>query len=316
MAFSASADIKLTAADIIQEAMELIGVLEEGESPSAAQNTTALRSLNNIIKLWSADTQIYAQAEYRLNLVADTQSYSLDATNVGYIPNRVIRVNRIEAEYYDSANLTVPYDTLAVSTFTVGETVTFSGGSTAIVITDNATDSMTVRLAEGDATPANDETITGGTSGATAAVNGTATALTQSGARGETPLRELTQEQWYALGDKSVTGQPTQFYQQRQPVGVSHIFKIWPTPDDTTYDLLLWLQYPYQDADATTDDVWFTQEWYMALSFELAYVLSNKYGLHPQERMMFAQTAARYYDLAATYDTEGSMYLQPDSKHA
>jgi hypothetical protein len=63
MAFTTTADLKLTATDIITEALELIGVLAEGESPSAAQTTSSLRTLNNLIKLWSADTQIFAQGE-------------------------------------------------------------------------------------------------------------------------------------------------------------------------------------------------------------------------------------------------------------
>lgn len=311
MAFTTTSDLKLTAGDIVDEALELLGVLAEGDTASADQLTSSLRTLNNLIKLWQADTQIFAQAEYRLNLVADTAEYSLSSANVGHIPHSIVGATLINAAYYDSANLTVPYDTLAVSTYTVGETVTFSGGSTAIVITDNGVDSQTVRLAEGDATPANDETMLGGTSGTTSAVNGTPTALTQSGASDEIPLTPLTRQEWYALTDKRTTGRVTQYYYKRNPVEVAGTLYLWPMPDDTTYDMKLWIQYPYRDIDASTDDVWFTQEWYMALSFKLAHLLSFKYGLGIQERQQLKEDAEEYYWLASTSDKDGSLFLQP-----
>jgi hypothetical protein len=232
MAFTTSADHKLTATDIITEALELLGVLAEGEAPSTNQSTSALRSLNNIIKLWSADAIIFAQDEYTLDLVASTGQYALGVGNVGYIPNKILNASLI-----------------------------------------NSSDST------------------------------------------EIPLSPLTQEEWYALTDKTTEGQPTQYYQKRQPVGVSTDLYLWPVPSDTTYDLKLWLQYPFRDVDAGTDDVWFTQEWYIALAFELAYVLSNKYGVNLRERVLLKETADNYFGIASSYDTDGSMYLQPDSKH-
>jgi hypothetical protein len=315
MAFTTTSDLKLTATDIITEALELIGVLAEGEAPSAAQTTSSLRTLNNLIKLWSADTQIFAQGEYRLQLAADTQEYSLSVSNVGYIPNKILNATLINAAFYDSPNYTLIYDNLAVSTYTVGETVTFSGGSTGVVATDDGATTMTIRITEGDAVPANDETMTGGTSGTTSDVNGTPAALAQTGASEEIPLSPLTQEEWYSLTEKKSGGRPTQYYYKRNPVEVAGSLKVWPVPEDTTYDMMLWIQYPYRDMDAGTDDVWFTQEWYMALSFELAFLLAHKYGIDPRERRFIKDSADEYYAVAASYDVDGSVFLQPASRN-
>jgi len=230
MAFTTSDDHKLTATDIITEALEICAVLEEGEEPSTNATTTALRSLNNLIKLWSTDNQIFAQDEYTLDLVASTASYQLDSGNVGYIPNKI-------------RNATLVHST-------------------------------------------NDTEI---------------------------PLKPLTQEEWYALTDKTTEGIPTQYFQKRNPVGVATDLYLWPVPSDTTYDLKLWLQYPIRDVDAGTDDLWFTQEWYLALSFELAYILSFKYGVQGAERDRIKIAADDYYDTASSYDTDGSVYFQPES---
>jgi len=233
MAFTTSADHGQTAANIITEALEILGALEEGESPSSDQTTSCLRTLNNLIKLWSADTQIFAQDEYQLDLVASTSVYTLDAGNVGYIPNKILNASLLDT--------------------TTNE---------------------------------------------------------------EVPIRQMTQQEYYALTDKPTEARPTQYYQKRNPVGVAMDLYLWPTPPDTTYDLKLWLQYPFRDVDADTDDVWFTQEWFLPLSWQLAYLLSPKYGIPYQDRAMMEASADRFREEASSYDTDGSAYFQPASKHA
>lgn len=232
MAFSTSADHLQTAGNMIDEALELIGVLEEGESASTDQQTSGLRSLNNIVKLWSADSIIYSQNEYQLDLVASTNTYTLGVSNVGYIPQKVLNATLIDTSTND-----------------------------------------------------------------------------------EIPLNPLTQEEWYALTDKTTEARPTQYYQKRNPVGVDMDLYLWPTPSDTTYDMKLWLQYPLRDTDTISQDVYFTQEWYLALSFQLAYVLSFKYGIPVMERTALKAAAKEFREEAESYDTDGSMFIQPRSEH-
>ena len=232
MAFTTTDAHKLTATDIITEAMEIIGVLEEGEAPSAAQITSALRSLNNIIKLWSVDTQVFAQNEYELTLVEATATYTLDSGNVGYIPNKII-------------NATLVHNTNSQ----------------------------------------------------------------------EIPLNRISQEEFYALTDKTTQGRPTQYYPKRNPVGVATDLTFWPVPSDTTYNVKLWLQYPLRDVTTGSDDVYFTQEWYLALSFALAFILAHKYGVGIQERDRLQISSEHFKDQASSWDTDGDMYLQPQGNH-
>jgi hypothetical protein len=72
----------------------------------------------------------------------------------------------------------IPYDGESGGPFQLGELLTFSGGATGrlMVLTDaGTTGTLTVRMIGSVSNPANNETITGGTSAATAAVNGTVT---------------------------------------------------------------------------------------------------------------------------------------------
>ena len=227
MAFTTSGDYSATATLIITEALELIGVLQDGESPSANQSASALRSLNYLIKTWSANTHIWAQGEYTLDLVASTGAYTLSVSNVGYTPQAVVSATRIDSSSE------------------------------------------------------------------------------------EVSLMPLSQEEWYAIGNKTTTGTPVNYYAQRLPEPTGMVLNIWPIPSDTAYDLNLWLQYPIRDVDAGTDDMWFTQEWYLALSYGLAYLLSFKYGAENQERLMLKEAMDEFRWEAESFQTDGSVKFQP-----
>lgn len=76
----------------------------------------------------------------------------------------------------------VPYDNEASGPFTVGETLTFSGGGTAqltALLDEGTTGYIDFGMISGSV-PANNETITGGTSSATADVNGTPSSYTKT----------------------------------------------------------------------------------------------------------------------------------------
>ena len=231
MAYSTTSEYLQTGTQIMTEALELVGAIEAGDTISSVDSTSTLRTLNTLLKAWSADIQLYSQETYTLDLVASTSEYSLAIANVGYIPLRVLQANTIDS------------------------------------------DSI------------------------------------------ETPLRELTTQEWYALTDKTVTGRPTQFWQKRDITAQGVDFFLWPTPEDTTYDVKLWLQHNIRDVDAVGDDVWVPQEWFLALSYALAAYIAPKYGVEINERRDFLTIAERLRDEAKSFDHDPSVFLQPDRRH-
>lgn len=67
-----------TAADIIKGALKDIGAIATGETPSAAEISDGLESLNEMMNSWSADGYVlFAQVREEFTLVASTQSYSI-----------------------------------------------------------------------------------------------------------------------------------------------------------------------------------------------------------------------------------------------
>lgn len=89
MAVSGSTSFNLTTNEIIEEACDLVGVGSEGEAISADVYERAARSLNLIVKAWSASDHLWLRTQRSVTLVADQASYALTPK-----PGRVIEARR------------------------------------------------------------------------------------------------------------------------------------------------------------------------------------------------------------------------------
>jgi hypothetical protein len=78
MATSSSVNFSLTARQIATSALELIGVVGIGETPSAADATKALEQLNLMVKTWGADPdpKLWLKTEASVTLAASTVTYT------------------------------------------------------------------------------------------------------------------------------------------------------------------------------------------------------------------------------------------------
>lgn len=93
MATSGSTNFSLTRNDIIQEALELIGVVAAEESPAAADVATADRSLNMMVKGWMAKgINLWRQTEGSLAATAGQASFTM-GTGGDYTTARPLRIS-------------------------------------------------------------------------------------------------------------------------------------------------------------------------------------------------------------------------------
>jgi hypothetical protein len=89
MSTSGSTDFSLNSRQIIDEALRLLGVLQEGDSPTVARATEAINALNMMLKTWGASERLWLMTEGVVTLVANQAAYSL-GTGV----RRVLSVRR------------------------------------------------------------------------------------------------------------------------------------------------------------------------------------------------------------------------------
>lgn len=78
MATSNSTNFTVTRDDIIKRALRLIGVLAQGETPTADQVTEAAAALNGLVKAWQADGMpLWAITQKQLTLIAGQSTYTV-----------------------------------------------------------------------------------------------------------------------------------------------------------------------------------------------------------------------------------------------
>ena len=151
---------------------------------------------------------------------------------------------------------TITLTVSASGSFTIGETITGgTSGATASIITKPLSTSVTITVPSGTFTSG--ETITGGTSGATTTTTSTASL-------------EDTQA---TIDILSTTGRPLQFYVNRQ---ITPVVTVWPVPENNTdqfiYDRLVRID----DVDASVNTMEIPFRFYPCLAAGLAYYISLK----------------------------------------
>jgi hypothetical protein len=223
---SGSSNYSLTRNDIIQEALELIGVVAAEESPAAADVATADRSLNMMVKGWMAKgINLWRQTEGSLSVTAATASFTMGTG--GNFTTRPLRVTSAR---------------LRVSSI-------------------------------------------------------------------DTPLQEISREEYFSMPNKTATGRPSCFYFDPQ-TNLAKIY-LWPT---LASGITATLEFSYirmtEDFDAAGNTPDFPQEWFEAISYNLAARLAPKFGTTVSPEV--AAIALGTLDDLMGWDREpASVFFQP-----
>lgn len=125
------------------------------------------------------------------------------------------------------------------------------------------------------------------------------------------PMNVYNQYDFNLLPNANASGVPVNLYYQ--PLIDTGTIKLWPTPDDSTTQITIYYQRPFQDLDAATDDLDFPNYWTQAIIYNLAWALAPEYGIGPTDRAILMKEAVYWKDYALTFGSEeGGIYFQPD----
>lgn len=123
---SGSTDFSVTRDDIIKRALRLIGVLAQGETPTAAQITEGAFALNSLVKAWQADGMpLWALKSYNIPLVAGTKDYEIGLGKTINIP-KPLKVQQIYNHNLTS-NIDIPMRALTKQEYNMLGNKTSSG---------------------------------------------------------------------------------------------------------------------------------------------------------------------------------------------
>ena len=279
MAVSGSKDFEPDVAEYIEEAFERCGL----ELRTGYDARTARRSLNLLFADW---------ANRGLNRWTVEQVTQTVASGVTSYPLGTI-------------TLTVG----ASGSFTIGETITGgTSGTTASVITKPLSTTMTLTIPSGSFTAT--ETITGSSSAATTTVTSDAS-LTNVQASvdilsavvrrsdQDISIQRIGRDQFLRIPDKTTTGRPIQFYVDRQ---ITPLFKIWPSPENNTDQIIYDRIVRIDDADTSVNTVQVPFRFYPCLTAGLAYYMSLKKA--PDRVQLLKGIYEEEFERAATEDQD------------
>jgi len=313
MATSGSINLSATATDIITEAMEQLGVLSEGQSPSANALTANNRTLNYLVKAWQATgMNLFALKRSYLFLTEDTHEFTLSASGAHWTDTYYSTQVAVAAvstdgtiEVDDDSNISDgDYIGIQCDDGTMHWT-TVNGAPAANVVT--LTDAL-------DADVDVDAYVFNYTTKANRPMK-LYEATTLDTSDNEIPVTIVKSPTEYInLPKKTSDGRINTIWWQ--PLRNSGILRVWPETSDVTQILKIWHQRTLEDIDTVaTDEVDYPQEWFLPLAFNLAVNLLGKYNPPADVKTLLIQQAGYWKAVAESWDTEDGFCLQPETEH-
>lgn len=310
MATSGSIDFSVSRDDIITEAMEQMGVLAEGQSPSADQLTSMSRTLNMMVKAWQADgLNLFALQKLYVYLEKDKHEYSLGSTTTDHFSTEYNRTTTSAAAVITDTTIEVS----SISDMSSGDNIgiklddgtmqwtTINGAPSGSTVT--LTDALTDAVSSG-------VTVYFYTTKANRPMKLTNVNVVDSTTDNHVPVWLSNRESYVSLPQKTSDGRVSQVYYDPQ-ITLGKLF-VWPETDSVDRYLIVWAQRTLEDFDAASDNADFPQEWYLALALNLAYLSCPKYGVPRDLRRDIGSMALNAKLLAENFDREDGFSIQPD----
>lgn len=311
MATSGSTDFTVTRDNLITLAHQQVGLIGEGETPSANQTTEGSLLLNMLVKARQADG---------MPLWALKRAYLLPFPGSSYI------------QLGGAVQAVTTYVTTTLSAAVLS-------GATTITVTSatGIANGYAIGIWQSDNTM-KWTTVNGAPSGTTVTLTAALTADAASGARvyvyvttnrisrplriiqsnvtnvsseNSRPMRPIAMQNYNNLPNRAAASSPNQYaFDPQLSTGDYYIYPRMLNQDEI---IEIIFHRPFEDFDASGDNPDFPQEHYLPFMLELAALLGPKAGVPIEERKALREEAEYYHQLALSNGTpEESMSLQFD----
>ena len=326
MALSNSFDFTLTRDTCIQEALQQLGVIGAGETPSSADYTDCAVTLNLMLKAWqNKEVAQNLIRRFYVFLNDDQREYTLSTTAANSAPSCYnFYTDTLAADYVDGGT------TLTVTTGTGA-----ADGDELIVVPDSGVNGVSDVESGGTTTTLvvpdiNIDAESGKryyafTSRVARPVNIMyAERHLQPTSNGEDNVINTVSHQvkigerrdWADLSAKHTEGATNMvWFNEGGNTGDWNdaTLHVWPEPTGAQGEYLeIWGQYTIDDLDASTNNFNLPSRWYLAVAFNLAKWVASKYGVSPQKKNYIAALAQESLDDAEMAETDNQFQLMPD----
>jgi hypothetical protein len=281
MARSGSIDYTRTSYQIVQEALELLGVVGSQETPAVSDVTFATSRLNAMAKAWAAEgLHLWGTQEGVVFLTESVNRYNVSADTSSV--NSCLLSDFVHTQL--SADEALGQTTLSVDSSTgmavddkIG--IVLDSGvvhwSTIASVPDATSVTINAALPTAAATDSNVFAYTSRITRPLRIVN--ARRVEGYGtSQNENSVRIASREEYFNTPSKNVEGTPTMMYYDPQ-LDTGQLY-LWPTPDSADVFLRITYERTLEDFDEATNTPDFPQEWIEALVYNLAYRMAPAFG--------------------------------------
>lgn len=296
--------------EIILEALEQLGVIDEGQTPTADKITSCVRTFNMLVKFWqSKKLNLFAVQKLYLFLDKSKTSYFIGsggdkcatAYNVTTL-NAAAYINDVAISVSSTAGISNGYNIGIVQDDGSIKWTTVNGALSGSIV--YLSEALTYDSASGNVVYIYDSTK--------AAVRPMEilNAVLRDSSNYDIPIDIKARQDYVTITNKFTTGNPNQLYYDSQlTLGEVHL---WPVPQDSTYVLVLWVQRTLEDFNASGDTPDFPQEWYAPLMWNLAVWIAPKEHVSLETIPDIVALAESTYRDASGFDNESYMQFVPD----
>jgi hypothetical protein len=306
-------DHSVNAAQIIEDAYLLCGGKDEDEPLTGSQTTTALRSLNNMMKAWQADGfHVWKRQEIIVFLNKEQQSYELGNIDQFCIEDDFV-YSTLSADV-SAAATTLPVVSSAGMADNDQIGIELSDGTRFWTTISGITSTTSIRIATG-------------LSGAASSAGTVFTYTTQP----ERPLRPLHARrapyngsdvpidieplnEYFDTPNKSSSG-TVNFVSWKATRGSSTLY-VWQTANSVRNVVKLTVESPIADFDTVAENPDFPVEWSEAITYNLAMRMEPTIRVLSADRRAELRRDAQVFkqDLLDFDADVGSLYLQANAR--
>jgi len=304
MARSGSYDFSMNRDEIINGAFRQIGVLGESQTASTTRISQASQQLNLLIDQWEyMGVGLWLNKEIVVFPQADQTKYVLGPTGTDYacLLSEYAKTELSGAEAAAETTMAVDSD----DDFTNGDYVAVetSNGDLHWTTVNGAPAGDVVTLTAGlDYAAVADAHVYGYTNLIQRPLE-VIRAKRRNHASSDyidTPVAIMSLDEYDGLSNKTSEG-PVNMIAVDMQLDDIHIH-MWPEPNDMKELIHLWVKYPIQDFDASTDDWDFPRGWGNAIKLNLAIQLAPEYGRKVSPELMM--NAKEAFGMAQGADME------------
>lgn len=310
MTTSGSTVYSMTRDNIIRAAMRKLGILGQGQQPTAQDISDASQALNLMIKGWVAKgMNLWTMREGVLFLAAAQQHFKLGLTSTDYVcdADDLVETSVSVAALTGALTITVASATGITSGYQIGIAVsptsiiwtTVNGAPVGNVVTLAA--ALTADASAGC------PVYVFPTTKIPRPLDIPDARRRQYSSNTDIPILTNNREQYFALPTKNAVGAINQYYYD--PQLNNGVVYLWPTTNDVRDQFRFTYHRPIFNFDTIANTQDFPDEWCVALVFNLAVELAPEYGIDPSDKLLLEATDTK--NALMGFDTDVSIFIQP-----